>query len=77
MIFQYINLLVFFLSFIIGLTILYLSAPRKRKIVVYPKPNKVENDIDYVDNNDNCYFFETIETSCPKNELEIKDIPIQ
>jgi len=63
MIFKYIHLRVFLISFLVGLVIVYFSLPQKNIIMVLP--NTEDNDTDYVDDNDQCYSFDKYEVECP------------
>lgn len=76
MISKYISLPIFLISFALGLFCIYIMGPEIKTIYIYPSPSNYKN-IQYRDKSKQCFEFETIETSCPINPLEIKTIPIQ
>jgi len=76
MLFNYISLPVFLISFVIGLFFVYILGPEKKTIYIYPTPENV-GKILFKDKADNCFYFEEKEVDCPKNELKISTIPIQ
>lgn len=73
---KFINIPIFLISLAIGILFVYLSAPAPRVIYVYPTPDNVDK-VEYVDKVNNCFHFNAIETKCPLNEDNIKEIPIQ
>ena len=74
--FKYISIPIFLLSFILGLIYVYLSNPEPTIIYVYPTPNNL-NKVEYKDKADNCFQFNALEVNCPKNKKLIQNIPIQ
>lgn len=73
-IFKIINIKIFLLSFILGITYIYLN-DTKKKIVVYPTLSNKDN-IEFKDKADNCFEFEFDKIQCPNNSKNIKNIPI-
>jgi hypothetical protein len=76
MIFDYISLPVFIISFAIGLFFIYILGPEMKVVHVYPSPENVDKIL-FKDKADNCFYFEEQEVECPKDETEISQIPIQ
>jgi hypothetical protein len=76
MIFKFINLYVFLVSFAIGLFFVYIYGAEMKKIYIYPSPENVDKIL-FKDKADNCFCFEQIEVECPKNKALINEIPIQ
>jgi len=76
MIFDYISLPVFLISFAIGLFFVYVLGPEMKKIYIYPTPENVDKIL-FKDNADNCFYFEENEVKCPTDETLISQIPIQ
>jgi hypothetical protein len=76
MLFNYISLPVFLVSFAIGLFFVYILGPEKKTIYIYPSPESV-GKILFKDKADNCFYFEEKEIECPKDKLKISTIPIQ
>jgi hypothetical protein len=70
---DYISLPVFLVSLAIGLFYVYIMGPEMKKIYVYPTPDNV-GKIQYKDNADNCFLFESKEVECTSNTF---DIPLQ
>ena len=73
---KYISLPVFFITFIIGMVYIYISAPPTRNILIYPSVDN-NSKFQYVDKAENCFMFEAKEEKCPFNEGTLKKIPIQ
>ena len=73
---NYINLPVFFASFILGLFFVYMLGPETKPIYVYPTLDNYKN-IQYKDHANQCFEYEPVKTNCPINPLSIKTIPIQ
>lgn len=73
---KYIDLRVFLLSFIIGIGMVYLTAPDKRVIYVYPTPENADV-LQYRDKTGSCFQVKQTEVSCPKNDSEISKVPPQ
>ena len=76
MIFKFINLPVFLISFAFGTLFVYLSSPPHKVVYVYPTPDN-SGQVEYVDKADNCFQFNPIEMNCPSNDANLKEIPVQ
>ena len=76
MIFEYISLTVFFVSFAIGLFFIYIFGPDNKIVYIYPSPENVNNFL-LKDNADYCFYFDQQEVDCPSDESLISNIPIQ
>ncbi len=76
MIFNYISLPTFLISFAIGLLFIYLMGPEMKTIYIYPSPENVDKLL-FKDKADNCFYFEEENVECPKDENLISKIPIQ
>ena len=76
MIFNYISLPVFLVSFAIGVFFIYILGPEMKTIYIYPSPENVNNVL-FKDKADNCFYFNQEEVKCPKDESLISAIPIQ
>jgi len=57
------NFIAFFIAFFIGLSYVYLSAPKQRIIIKYPTPYNA-NKIIYKNENDICYKYLVDEVKC-------------
>jgi hypothetical protein len=76
MLFNYISLRIFLVSFAIGLFFVYILGPDIKSIYIYPSPETVGN-VFFKDKADNCFYFEEKEVQCPSDESQISTIPIQ
>jgi hypothetical protein len=76
MIFNYISIPIFLISFAIGLFFVYILGPEIKTIFVYPSPETV-NKVLFKDKADNCFYFEEKNVDCPSDESKISNIPIQ
>jgi hypothetical protein len=76
MIFNYISLPVFLISFAIGLLFIYLMGPEMKTIYIYPSPENVDKIL-FKDKADNCFNFKEENVECPKDNNLISKIPIQ
>jgi hypothetical protein len=76
MIFNYISLPVFLVSFAVGLFVIYIIGPETKKIYIYPSPETI-NKVIFKDKANNCFSFEEQVVECPKDENLISKIPIQ
>jgi hypothetical protein len=76
MIFNYISLPVFLISFAIGLFFIYILGPEIKTILVYPSPENIDKIL-FKDKADNCFYFEESAVECPKDTSLISKIPIQ
>jgi hypothetical protein len=66
----------FIISLAIGIFIVYIQTPDFEKILVYPNPDN-EDKILYQDKTDTCYKMTSTEVSCPQNEKDIREYPVQ
>jgi len=76
MLFDYISLPIFLISFSIGLLFVYLLGPEIKTIYVYPTPENVDK-LMFKDKADNCFQFEQEDVECPNDLTQITEIPIQ
>ena len=76
MIFNYISLPVFLISFAVGIFFIYILGPEMKTIIVYPTPENVDKIL-FKDKADNCFSFEETEVECPRDDSLISRIPIQ
>jgi hypothetical protein len=76
MLFNYISLPIFVVSFAIGLLFVYMFGPETRTVYVYPTPENVDKIL-YKDKSNTCFQFEEENVECPTDTSKITDIPIQ
>jgi hypothetical protein len=76
MIFNYISLPAFLISFAIGLLFIYIMGPEMKTIYIYPSPENVDKVL-FKDKAENCFYFEEQNTECPKDKNILSKIPIQ
>jgi hypothetical protein len=76
MLFNYISLPAFLISFAIGLFFVYVLGPEMKTIYIYPNPENV-NKVLFKDKADNCFQFVEEIVECPKDKSKISTIPIQ
>lgn len=76
MLFDYISLPVFLISFAIGLFFVYIIGPEVKTVFIYPSPSNTDT-MQYQDNTDQCFKFSPSEIDCPINPLSIKTVPLQ
>ena len=76
MLFDYISLPVFLISFAIGLLFIYVLGPESKTIYIYPTPENVDKIL-FKDKADNCFHFEEHEIECPTDVTKISEIPVQ
>lgn len=70
------NIPIFILSLALGLLFVYLSNPDVKKIVVYPTPDNIST-IQYKDITNNCFNAKSNVVTCPTDDNEIFEIPLQ
>lgn len=75
MIFNYISIPIFLVSFAIGILFVYLMEPEMKTIYVYPSPENIDKIL-FKDKADNCFYFQEESVECPEDNL-ISNIPIQ
>jgi len=66
----------FFISFFFGMLYIYLSYPKKKVITVYSTQDN-ESRFNFVDKAHNCFMFNQNFKQCPKDDNNLKVIPIQ
>jgi len=76
MLFNYISIPVFLVSFAIGLFFVYVLGPEMKKIYVYPSPENVDKIL-FKDKAENCFYFEEVVVKCPTDKSLISTIPLQ
>ena len=76
MVFKYISVSAFIISFAIGLFFVYILGADIKKIHIYPSPENI-NKVLFKDKADNCFYFEEENVDCPKDQNLISKIPIQ
>ena len=73
---RFIHFPAFLISLAIGLLFVYLSSPSHNVVFVYPTPENADK-VQYKDRAGTCYQFDPIETECPGDTSNIKNIPVQ
>lgn len=63
----------FFISFFIGILLVYISVPTPEVILKYPTPDN-SGKIVYQDSADSCYVYDSKEVQCSKSAI---DTPLQ
>ena len=76
MLFNYISIPIFLVSFIIGLLFIYILGPEMKTIYIYPSPENVDKVL-FKDKAENCFYFEEESIECPNDENLISKIPMQ
>ena len=76
MLFNYISIRAFLISFSIGLFFVYVLGPEMKKIYIYPSPETIGKVL-FKDKADNCFSFEEEIVECPTDKTNISTIPIQ
>lgn len=76
MLFNYISVPIFLISFAIGLFFIYILGPEMKTIYIYPSPENIDKIL-FKDKADNCFYFKEQNVECPKNKSLISKIPIQ
>lgn len=71
---NFINIRIFIISFAIGIFAVYLTGNSdKRKIIVFPTPDNID-EIQYKDDSGTCFQFKQTQVNCPINSNEISKI---
>ena len=73
---MYIIPLYFFISFCVGMLIVYSMTPKPKIIIKYPTPQNAGKII-YKDKSGVCYKYLAKEVKCPRNTKQIKMFDIQ
>ena len=73
---KYINIPVFLISLALGIFMVYITMPDMRKVYVYPTPDNIDI-LQYRDKTDSCFQYKQKEINCPKDESNVKMIPVQ
>lgn len=73
---KYINIPVFLISLAFGIFMVYITMPDMRKVYVYPTPDNIDI-LQYRDKTDSCFQYKQKEVTCPKDESNVKMIPVQ
>lgn len=76
MLFNYISIPVFLISFCVGLFFVYILGAESKTVYIYPSPETV-NKVLFKDKAENCFYFEEEVVECPKDVSLISTIPIQ
>lgn len=76
MLFDYISLPVFIISFALGLFFVYILGSDQKIIYVYPTPQNYTS-IMYKDNANQCFQYKASVVTCPLNPLSVKTVPAQ
>lgn len=76
MIFNYISLPAFLISFAIGMFFIYILGPDMKSITIYPSPENVDKVL-FQDNAENCFMYKQTEVKCPSDKSQISSLPIQ
>lgn len=72
---RYIKPFYFFCALGIGLLFVYIMAPQSEIVVKFPSPYNAGN-IEYKDNNDNCFVYKAENVECPRDKSKIKMQPL-
>ena len=70
---SFLNIPVFFFSFLFGIIYMFAIAPTKKEITVYPTDDNT-NLFQFKDKVSNCFQLQPSNTKCSK---DVEDIPIQ
>lgn len=67
--FLYLNPLAFFVSFGLGILVVYTIVPPHRVVIKFPNPHN-SGKVTYKGDDNNCYTYKSEEIACPLNEPE-------
>jgi len=70
-----INVIIFLLSFGLGMLYVYAMHPEPKIIIKHPTPEN-SDDLIYKDDNDTCYKYKAMEVECPVDKSLINDHPL-
>jgi hypothetical protein len=73
---KYINVPVLLISIVLGFLAVYITAPEKRKIIVYPTHDNAKI-LQYRDKTNSCFSIVEKEVKCPANDKDIAKMPMQ
>ena len=66
---------VFFVSFAIGMLLVYITTPKPDVVLKFPSPYNA-GKITYRDKSNSCYRYKADDVSCPKDKSKILPQPI-
>jgi hypothetical protein len=72
---KFINPLVFIITFIIGVGVVYILQPDSIKVIKFPNPENA-GKLTYQDDNNNCYKYKATEVKCPSDPDLILEHPL-
>ena len=72
---KFINPLVFIITFIIGVGVVYILQPDSIKVIKFPNPENA-GKLTYQDENNNCYKYKATEVKCPSDPDLILEHPL-
>ena len=72
---NFINPIVFIISFIIAIGVVYILQPEPIKVYKFPNPEN-SGKFTYQDDDKNCYKYEANEVKCPSNPDLILEHPL-
>lgn len=72
---KYINIYYFVAAFIVGIVYTYLCSKVPDLVIKYPTPENA-GLITYKDDAGVCYRYKVVESECPNDPADIKDMPI-
>ena len=76
MLFNYISIPIFLISFAVGIFFIYILGPEIKTIYIYPSPENVDKIL-FKDTADNCFYFEEETVECPKDDSFLSKIQMQ
>ena len=68
--------LYFFVSFAVGLLVVYMFTPPPQVVVKFPSPYNAGSVI-YNDDSNSCFVYKADKVACPRDKTLIKDQPVQ